>query len=130
MCILTYLFATVITDRLGLERCDGPNSVVFWILFFAFIVACFSFGDYIKENEKKLSEEYARSEFIEIEKIEKEIYGGNTYFMVTTEEGEIIGVDALKYPEIRHAVKGDKIKYTVDNFCDNRLKKVYLLEIR
>lgn len=130
LCILTYSFATVITDRMGLERCDGANSVTFWILFFAFLIACFSFGDYMKENDKKLRQEYARSEFVKIEKIEKETYGGNTYFMVTTEKGEIIGVDARKYPEIRYATKGDEIKYTLDNFCDDGLKKVYKLMIR
>lgn len=130
LCILTYSFATVITNLMGLERCDGTNSVTFWILFFAFLIACFSFGDYLKEKDEKLSDEYAKSEFVKIEKIEKETYGGNTYFMVTTEKGELIGVDARKYPEIRHAAKGDEIKYTLDNFYNNGLKKVYKLMIR
>lgn len=47
--------------------------------------------------------EYAKTEFVGIKSVTKEIYRGNTYYVVVTESGEIFGVDARKYPEIRTA---------------------------
>ena len=129
ICILTYTYAPVITDRLGLERCDGPNTPQFWLVFFACYVAAYSFFYFIETSDNKLDEKFARSKFVEIVNIEKETYDGNTYYVVTTEKGELVGVDARRFPEIRKAQKGQKIKYTFDIFYNDGMKRLYKLEI-
>ncbi len=131
-CIIIYMFSSLLTEKFGLEDFadNGTNNVSFLTLFFIFFVVFNYTTPKYEEYSEQMEAEYARSEFEKIGKIEKETYGGNTYFMVTTEKGEIIGVDARKYPEIRHAAKGDEIKYTLDRTQKNGLNKVYKLMIR
>ena len=82
------------------------------------------------KKEEKLEAEYAKTEFVGIKSVTKEIYRGNTYYVVITESGEIFGVDARKYPEIRTANEQNKVRYVFDSYKVNGLQKTFKLELK
>ena len=82
------------------------------------------------KKEEKMEAEYAKTEFVGIKSVTKEIYRGNTYYVVVTESGEIFGVDARKYPEIRTANEQNKVKYVIDDYKVNGLQKPFKLELK
>ena len=82
------------------------------------------------KKEEKMEAEYAKTEFVGIKSVTKEIYQGNTYYVVVTESGEIFGVDARKYPEIRTANEQNKVKYVIDDYKVNGLQKPFKLELK
>ena len=82
------------------------------------------------KKEEKMEAEYAKTEFVGIKSVTKEIYQGNTYYVVVTESGEIFGVDARKYPEISTANEQNKVKYVIDDYKVNGLQKPFKLELK
>ncbi len=131
--MLVYTFSSVLTQKMKLDYFGydcGRNGIKFWTAFFLSLLSLVSLVENDTKKEEKMEAEYAKTEFVGIKSVTKEIYRGNTYYVVVTESGEIFGVDARKYPEIRTANEQNKVKYVIDDYKVNGLQKPFKLELK
>lgn len=131
--MLVYTFSSVLTQKMKLDYFGydcGRNGIKFWMAFFLSLLFLVSLVENDMKKEEKLEAEYAKTEFVGIKSVTKEIYRGNTYYVVITESGEIFGVDARKYPEIRTANEQNKVRYVFDSYKVNGLQKPFKLELK
>ncbi len=134
VCITSvYTFIPILTKKMELDYFKygcGRNGIKFWILFFLSLFFLVVIADSEAKKEEKMEAEYAKAAFVGIESVSKEIYRGNTYYVVVTESGDIFGVDARKYPEIRTANEQSEVKYVIDSYKVNGLQKPFKLELK
>lgn len=133
VCLLTYTFIQYLTIWMNLQYIydEETNGCVFWIIFFIVTVGGWYLIDKMEEDYRRLGAEFEQAEFVDIHSIAVEIYNHNTYYVVTTEDGNVIGVDARKFPEIRSASSDNKIRYVVDDWVSSEsLEQPYLLELK
>lgn len=133
VCTLIYVFGTYILDAINLRKANefvGCNSFYFWPIYFTFVVVFVYSSDLESKYQKEYEKEYETAIYIGIEKIEKETYNGNTYFMVTTENGDFFGVNPRVYPEIRTASDENKIKYVLEKYHQDNILIVHKLELK
>lgn len=129
---LVYTYIPILTKKMGLcfSYDCGRNGIKFWLIFFLIMFFLLALVESEMKKEEKMEAEYAKTEFVGIKSVTKEIYQGNTYYVVVTESGEIFGVDARKYPEIRTANEQNKVKYVIDDYKVNGLQKSFKLELK
>lgn len=114
VCTAAYCYCSHINALLKLDKnfnlAYAPNGMLGWLIFFGLSFSFFVFT----ENEALVDLDFKKVEFVGVKKWDKEIYDGNTYYVVTTEDGKVFGVKPSKHPEIRNIHSGTKVKVLID----------------
>lgn len=63
------------------------------------VVICVLFG---VEVSQKRDFDFAKERFVKVKSSEKEYYKDKTYFVITTTDGRVFGIQPSEYPEIRN----------------------------
>ncbi len=118
VCSALFSFCTYLSYLLKLKsnfhKNIGLNGVLGWLYFYLIFFSIYSIREYQKVDDFKFS----KCQFVGIEKWDKEIYKGNTYYVIITTRGDMIGVPLDKYPEIRKITPNTKIKYLISDYED------------
>lgn len=114
VCMSVYCYCAQIGALLKLDKnfysVRTPNGIIGWMIFYCVFLSITVF----QENEKAIDKNFEKVEFVGVKKWDKEIYDGNTYYVVTTEDGKVFGVKPSDFPEIRNIHSGTQIRVIID----------------